>query len=171
MTNFPGPEAIIRIPLRGLETRHVFPEEVVLGPNDVVVVPKKPKEVFYVVGKLSTNNRPRFTLGDREREIGSGLLLPPDREIDVVTAVAMAGYIDPIDSPTTVTVHRQYPDGQPLLILVDLIRARHDAAETILVQPGDIIYLNPDAPWYFRRTFDQVISRALGVAIGRAIIN
>lgn len=166
-----GSQTIVRIPLRGLETRPVRPEEVVLGPNDVVVVPKKPQEVFYVVGQLSSVNRTRFTVGDKEREIGAGFLLPADREIDVITAVAMAGYIDPIDSPTTVTVHRRGPHGESLLILVDLIDARTDARENVLVQPGDIIYLNPDAPWYFRRVFDQVIVRALGVAIGRAISN
>ena len=69
----------------------------------------------------------------------------------------MAGYIDPIDSPTTVTVHRVAPNGQPLLIYVDLIQARYDARETVLVAPGDIIYLNPDGPWWFRRTFDRVV--------------
>ena len=49
-----------------------------------------------------------------------------DAVIDVVTAVSMAGYIDPIDSPTTVTVHRMLPNGPPLLIHVDLIKARFD---------------------------------------------
>ena len=64
-------------------------------------------------------------------------------------------HVDPIDSPTTVTVHRILPDGRPLLVKVDLIAARSDPLETILVQPGDIIYLNPDAPWWFRRILDR----------------
>ena len=162
---------IVRIPLRGPNVHPVSRNDVVLYPGDVVVVPKKTEEVFYVVGKLSSQNRARFTIGDKDREIGSGFLLPPNREIDVVTAVAMAGYIDPIDSPTTVSVHRTRPDGRPLLITVDLIRARTDPCETILVEPGDIIYLNPDSSWYFRRMMDQIIPRALGVAIGRAITN
>ena len=29
------------------------------------------------------------------------------------------------------------------------------------VQPGDIIYLNPDAPWWWRRTIDRVIPQLL----------
>ncbi len=151
------PKSILRIPLRGLPPGAISESDVTLSPGDVVVVPSRKHEVFFVVGRLGTTNLVRFTLGDRERELGAGLILPRDREIDVVTAVTMAGYIDPIDSPTTVTVHRLMPDGAPLLIHVDLIKARYDARETVLVQPGDIIYLNPDAPWYFRRTFDRVV--------------
>lgn len=157
---------VIRIPLRGAPPM-LSPDEVVLQAGDVVVVPPRRDEVFYVVGPLSEQNRVRFSLGDRDREIGNGLLLPPDREVDVVTAVAMAGYIDPIESPTTVTVHRVGLDGLPMLIRVDLIAARYDPHETVLVQPGDIIYLNPDNWWYTRRLIDRVIDRALGTAIGR----
>ncbi len=147
------------------------PDEVVLNSGDVVVVPEGTDQVFYVVGPLSQQNRVRFSVGDKDREIGSGLLLPDDREVDVVTAVAMAGYLDPIESPTTVTVHRVAPDGTPLLVRVDLIAARSDPQETILIQPGDIVYLNPDAWWYSRRTMDRVIKRALGTAIGRWLTN
>lgn len=161
---------ILRIPLRG-DASWVRPEDVILHPGDVVIVPQKTQEVFYVVGPLSDQNRLRFAVGDRDREIGSGLLLPRDREIDVVTAVAMAGYIDPIESPTTVTLHRVGPDGMPMLIIVDLIAARSDPQETLLVQPGDIIYLNPDCAWYSRRLMDRVIDQALGVAIGRWLTN
>lgn len=151
------PKTIMRIPLRGLPPGVVEQSDVLLQAGDVVVVPSRRHEVFFVVGKLSNTNLVRFTLGDRERELGAGLILPRDRDIDVVTAVAMAGYIDPIDSPTTVTVHRTMPDGRPFLIKVDLIRARYDQRETVLVQAGDIIYLNPDSAWWFRRTFDRVI--------------
>jgi hypothetical protein len=161
---------IITISLRG-QSYPISPDDVVLHPGDVVVVPRKTDEVFYVVGPLSEQSRIRFSVGDRDREIGNGLLLPPDREIDVVTAVAMAGYIDPIESPTTVTVHRCGPDGMPMLVKVDLIAARSDPRETILVQPGDIIYLNPDHWWYWRRTADRVIDQALGTAIGRWLTN
>ncbi len=140
-----------------------------LRSGDVVVVPKRPKDVFYVVGRLSNANRARFTIGDTHRDVGNGFLLPEDREIDVVTAVAMAGYIDPIDSPTTVSVHRVKPDGNPIIINVDLIKARYDRRETIFVQPGDIIYLNPDAHWWFRRLFDDILIQAIGTGIGVAI--
>ena len=152
-----NPKSILRIPLRGISPELLDENDVILQPGDVVVVPSRKHEVFFVVGRVSTSNLARFSLGDRERELGVGLVLPRDREIDAVTAVTMAGYIDPIESPTTVTVHRVAPDGAPMLILVDLIKARFDARETILIQPGDIIYLNPDADWYFRRMLDRIM--------------
>ncbi len=163
-------EPILQIPLRG-DASWLHQRDVVLQPGDVVIVPTRTDEVFFVVGPLSETSRLRFSVNDRDREIGNGLLLPRDREIDVVTAVAMAGYIDPINSPTTVTLHRVGPDGMPLLILVDLIAARSDPRETLLVQPGDIIYLNPDSAWYTRRMLDKVVNQALGTAIGRWLTN
>jgi polysaccharide export outer membrane protein len=168
------PKSITQIPLRGLPSDLLEPNDVLLGPGDVVVVPTRQNEVFWVVGELNDNNAVRFTVGIRERELGAGLLLPPDREIDVVTAVVMAGYIDPIDSPTTVTLQRIMPDGQSLLVHVDLIKARYDRRETILVETGDIIYLNPDAPWWCRRTFDRVlpdlITLPYGLGLSRGIL-
>ena len=166
----PCTSPIVRIPLRG-DNQRIAPADVTLNPGDVVVIPQKTDKVFYVVGPLSQQNRLRFSVGDRDRQIGNGLLLPDDREVDVVTAVAMAGYIDPIESPTTVTVHRSRPGRSPLLIRVDLLAAREDAKETVMVQAGDIIYLNPDAWWYGRRITDRVIERALGTAIGRWLTN
>jgi hypothetical protein len=146
--------------LRDLHGQALNPQDIVLGPGDVVVVPDRRHEVFYVVGALSTANTVRFTVGNRERELGVGFVLPRDREIDVVTAVAMAGYIDPIYSPTTVTVHRVGDDCKPMLVHVDLIKARYDYRETILVQPGDIIYLNPDHEWWWRRFIDRTLVEA-----------
>ncbi len=161
----PPANTIVRIPLKGCASP-VSPQDIILNPGDVVVVPKKTDQVFFVVGPLSESNRLRFTVNDRDREIGNGLLLPRDREVDVVTAVAMAGYIDPINSPVTVTVHRTQPDGMPLLIKVNLIKARYNPQETVLVQPGDIIYLNPDASWYSRRLFDRLIDNTVGRVFG-----
>jgi hypothetical protein len=163
------PMEILRIPFRGTPDRPYGPADVVLSAGDVVVVPSRRAEVFYVVGKLSPTNFVRFSLGIEDRDLGAGFVLPRDREVDVVTAVAMAGYIDPIDSPTTVTVHRRLPDGQPLLIRVDLIKARYDYRETVLVQAGDIIYLNPDLPWWLRRTFDRVVPELIIEAYRRAL--
>ncbi|MCG8449618.1 MAG: polysaccharide export protein [Pirellulales bacterium] len=156
-----GDKQILRIPLRQMGPTNLSPQDITLQPGDVVLVPSRRHEVFYVVGRLNSTNSVRFTIGDREREIGVGFILPREREIDVVTAVAMAGYIDPIDSPTTVTVHRTCPDGRPMLIHVDLIKARYDCRETVLVKAGDIIYLNPDSCWWWRRTFDRIVPDVL----------
>jgi protein involved in polysaccharide export with SLBB domain len=152
---------ILRIPLRGRPSMPLCPETIGLEPGDVVVVPSRKNEVFYVVGRLNSTNFVRFSVSARERDLGTGFLLPREREIDVVTAVVMAGYIDPIDSPTTVTVQRQQPDGAPLLIHVDLIKARRDPKETVLVRAGDIIYLNPDLAWWNRYNFDRIIGTVL----------
>jgi len=151
------PPSILRINLRGHDVNHIRREDIVLAPGDTIVVPNRKHEVFYVVGRLSQTNTVRFTVGNRDRELGVGLILPRDRDIDVVTAVSMAGYIDPIDSPTTVTVQRNQEFDKPLLIHVDLIKARYDARETVIVMPGDIIYLNPDQSWWIRRTLDRII--------------
>ncbi len=165
----PAGMEIVRIPMRGFGADRVDPNSIVLNHGDVVVVPSRKDEVFYVVGKLSTTNFLRFSISERERDIGAGFLLPRDREIDVVMAVAMAGYIDPIDSPTTVTVHRTCPNGEPMLILVDLIRARYDRRETVLIEPGDIVYLNPDAAWWGRRTFDRLIPAIFSISYRKAL--
>ncbi len=147
----------IRIPRRSNSPLMLSPEQVTLNTGDVVVVPRRTDEVFYVVGKLNPNTDVRFTVGKENRDLGNGFVLPRDRDIDVVTAVVMAGYIDPIDSPDTVTVHRTMLTGDPVLIHVDLIAARYDRHENIMVEPGDIIYVNPDAAWWFRRTLDRVL--------------
>jgi len=153
----PGdPKKVLKIPMRGLTPGVLRADDVTLNDGDVVHVPSRRFDVFWVVGQLDESNLVRFSLGDRERELGAGLVLPRDRDIDVVTAVAMAGYIDPIDSPTTVTVHRTLPNGSPMLIKVDLIAARYDKRETVLVERGDIIYVNPDAHWWVRRQLDRI---------------
>lgn len=151
------PKQVLRFPLRGMSPDEIPASDIMLQAGDAVVVPSRRHEVFYVVGKLNPVNVVRFTASERDRELGTGFVLPRDREIDAVTAVAMAGYIDPIDSPTTVTVHRTMPDGCPLLIRVDLIKARCNPKENVLIWPGDIVYLNPDGWWWFRRTFDRII--------------
>lgn len=161
-------EVVLRIPLRGGVTTvaweggspiesNLTAEDVTMKPGDVVVIPRLQDEVFFVVGNLSASNRVNFAVQERDRQLGNAFLIPPDRDIDAVTAVAMAGYIDPISSPDTITVHRQIPGQTPLLIHVDLIKARYDWNENVYIQPGDILYLNPDADWWMRRTFDRIL--------------
>lgn len=154
---------IVRIPLRANHPPMWGPEHVTLEEGDVVCVKTYADEVFFVTGRLSPNNLVRFTLGQENRDLGNGFILPKDRDVDVITAVAMAGYIDPIDSPTTVTVHRRGPEGEPMLIRVDLIAARYNRRENLMIQGGDIIYLNPDGAWWFRRTLDRIVPDLLTV--------
>lgn len=178
----PRNPSVTKIPLRGLDYTGVMgqgdvvkypgdgltPEDITLQQGDVVVVPRRAKEVFWVVGQLNFNLSARFSLRSDDRDLGNGFNLPHDRDIDVVTGVAMAGYIDPIDSPTTVTVHRNQPNGPPLLIIVDLIKARYDERETVLLQPGDIIYINPDWQWWTRRQWDRIFPNLIEITRGDA---
>ncbi len=172
-------EVVLRIPLRGDTPTMVLGDQVVetilrpkdleLRPGDTIVIPRKKDDVFFVVGPLSSTNAVNFTVTDRDRQLGNGFILPVDRDIDVVTAVVMAGYIDPINSPTTVTVHRSIEGAPPLLVHVDLIKARYDWNENIYVQPGDILYLNPDAAWWSRRTFDRILPELITIPYGEAM--
>ncbi len=172
-------EVVLRIPLRGDTPTMVLgnrvvetilrPKDLELRPGDTIVIPRKKDDVFFVVGPLSSTNAVNFTVTDRDRQLGNGFILPVDRDIDVVTAVVMAGYIDPINSPTTVTVHRSIEGAPPLLVHVDLIKARYDWNENIYVQPGDILYLNPDAAWWSRRTFDRILPELITIPYGEAM--
>jgi polysaccharide biosynthesis/export protein len=172
MLNGDMQKVVLRIPLKSgtpsitfdnqtIEQRELRIEDITLRQGDVVVVPRQPDEVFFVVGPLNNNAAVNFRVSDLDRRLGNAFLLPKDRDVDVVTAVAMAGYIDPIESPTTVSVHRSVPGAPPMLIRVDLIAARYDWKENVYVQPGDIIYLNPDAGWWSRRMFDRVAPELL----------
>jgi len=175
-------KGVLHIPFRGklptitmedgtvLVRQQLRRDDITLEEGDVVVVPRKRHEVFFVVGPLDETRVVNFRVQERDRELGNAFLLPPDRDIDVVTAVAMAGYIDPIESPKTVTVHRTTDDGTPLLVKVDLIKARYDWDENIYVQPGDILYLNPDAGWWSRRTFDRIVPDILTIPYEQAMI-
>lgn len=165
-------DVMIEIPLRGGQPKMVAdgnvivkvdltPDDVTLRQGDVVSVPKRPDPVFFVVGPLSRVNSVNFTISDRDRQLGNAFILPEDRDIDAVTAVAMAGYIDPINSPSTVTIHRSLPGCKPMLIHVDLIEARYSWRENVYIRPGDIVYLNPDPAWWFRRTFDRIVPELL----------
>lgn len=173
-------DVVIRVPLRGgppsmvIHDQEYGPDLLATGdlslrPRDVISVPRKVDPVFFVVGPLSRVNAVNFTVSDRDRQLGNAYLIPEDRDIDVVTAVVMAGYIDPIDSPSTVTLQRNVPGGVPKLIRVDLIKARYSWKENLYVRPGDIIYLNPDSLWWSRRTFDRIVPALLTVPYAEAM--
>ncbi len=161
-------DVVLHIPLRGGQIsmtweggEFIVPaltaKDVTLTSGDVVQIPRKPDDVFFVTGRLAKGSFLNYSVQGRDRELGNALLIPPNRDIDVVTAVAMAGYIDPIDSPDTVTVQRSVPGDTPMLIHVDLIAARFDWNQNLYIQPGDIIYLNPDCAWWTRYQFDRIV--------------
>ena len=61
------------------------------------------------------------------------------------------------------------PGGDPFLIHVDLIKARYDGRETVLVQAGDIIYLNPDNAWWMRHTFERIVPDLITIPYAAAL--
>jgi hypothetical protein len=155
----PGP--IVRIPLRlppGTPPPPIRPEHVELQTGDVVFVPACPGKVFYTGGLLPP--------GEYQ--------IPPDRELDVVSAVSYVrgalingafggsnlsgqllqqGVGNP--SPSLLTVVRKTPNGGQLPIAVDLNVALCDPRERILVQPGDLLILQEKPSEALTRYFTQ----------------
>jgi hypothetical protein len=44
--------------------------------------------------------------------------------------------------PSRAVVIRKLPNGQQLMIRVDLSKARHDVRERIIIQPGDFVMMH-----------------------------
>ncbi len=147
MPPIPNDPAIIRIPLRlppGV-TPTIRPEDVVLENGDIVMVEQREREVYYTAGMLDG--------GEHE--------LPRDYDLDVVTAIAKAGYIGAGAGgntggvggigglggsglrvpPTQVFILRKTPCGDQITIAVDLVRAIRSPGASPLVQAGDVLVL------------------------------
>jgi len=142
MNNSSGvPTRITKIPLKILQgqTINVSPAEVILETGDVVFVPARDREHFFVGGLLA----------------GQQVYLPRDYELDVIGAIAMAGGSPAgpgqilfnnqspgvILPPTRVLILRKMPGGGQVTIHVDLKKALHDRSERIQIRPGDVILL------------------------------
>ena len=140
------------------------PEDVILGPGDVVFLESRTQDYFYTGGLLP---RAQFRL-------------PRDYDLDVVEAVAQVGgtlvngafggnnlnglFIQPgigNPNPSSLTVIRRTPGGGQIPILVDLNRALTDPRERILVQPGDILILQETRGEAFARYFTNVFNFGL----------
>ncbi|MCP3974382.1 MAG: hypothetical protein GY720_07810, partial [bacterium] len=118
------------------------PEDIILNDGDVVVVQTRVSEVFYTGGMLKGGQHP----------------LPRDYDLDVLSAIAMAGGSiaasaggsssirgvnmggSAICPPTRVTIVRSI-NGEQVPIRVDLKRALVDANERVLIQPNDFILM------------------------------
>jgi protein involved in polysaccharide export with SLBB domain len=130
-----------RIPLRVCpgEPLPFGPEAVVLHEGDVVYVPSRKTEFYYVGGYLP----------------GGQIPLPRDYDLDILGAIAIAngsvagpagerivafhngpGNIIP---PSRALILRQMPGGGQVRIRVNLKTALHDHRERILIRPGDFI--------------------------------
>lgn len=162
---------VTRIPLR-------FPpgqppafaeDDIILETGDVVLIESRDDEVFYTGGLLGANE----------------IMLPRDRDIDLLGAIAMAGnsrrsgrsgvQLGAVQTagggggfggrggpgglvpPTRVIILRQLPGGGQIPIRVNLNDALVDPGQRIVIRPGDHILLRyTPSEW--------VLNTALGVA-------
>jgi len=136
---------VIRIPTRVCPGEPVpfKPEDVILKSGDVVYIESRAAEVFYAGGLLP----------------GAEIPLPRDRNLDIISAVAVAGGaihgpaginsggtqfrsgVGNIVPPTRVIILRTVAQGQQIKIHVNLKRAMRDPKERILIQPQDVVML------------------------------
>jgi hypothetical protein len=136
----------IRVPLRLRpgEPFTVRPQDLVLLSGDIVQVRARTGDLFYTGGLLPSRAFP----------------LPPDRDLDVLEAVALVG--GPLlngginannlsgqivqtglgfPSPSQVTILRRLPSGAQIPIIVNLNRAFADPRERIALRAGDFVIL------------------------------
>lgn len=136
----------IRVPLRIKpgEQLPFGPQDIILHTGDVVYLEPRETEYFYTGGLLP----------------GGEIPLPRDRDIDILEAIAIAngsvggqggasaavfragagpGNVVP---PSRAVVIRKLPNGQQIMIRVDLNRARFDPTERVIIQPGDFVMMH-----------------------------
>ena len=136
---------IIRIPIRLSpgERVDIKKEDVILQDGDIVFIESRDTEVFFTGGLLG----------------GGQYTLPRDRDLNILEAVSIAtsragsagaarqvGGVSALNSdvsisPSKVVVIRKLPEGGEVLIEVDILRARSDPSERIVIHPGDYLYL------------------------------
>ena len=153
----PDPPNVTRIPLRFPVSRPPMftKEQILLSDGDVVIIRSRDKETFFTAGLLG----------------GGEHLLPRDKDLDVIGAIAMAGgplgnggtAISAIGQgsgggaggigggrgggrtgycqPSQVLIIRELPCGNQITLRVDLNRALQNPSERILIQPNDVVML------------------------------
>jgi protein involved in polysaccharide export with SLBB domain len=137
---------VLRIPLRFDASNAVeFDEDsIILREGDVVLVESRDRDVFYTGGLLP----------------GGAFLLPRDRDINVLEAIALAGGsigggpgssrstgvfggggLGALIPPSECIIVRNFDDCGSVNIKVNLNRALNDQTQRLLIQPGDTIIL------------------------------
>ena len=126
-------------------------DDILLNEGDIVVIRARDNDFFYTGGLLG----------------GGEHLLPRDRDLDVMSAIAFAGGSvgspgsgignirgggggfgglgggggGQVKQPSQLIVLRELPCGQQLAIKIDLNEAIRNPANRILVQPNDVLIL------------------------------
>ncbi|MEZ6128158.1 MAG: polysaccharide biosynthesis/export family protein [Planctomycetaceae bacterium] len=146
----PDPPGVTRIPLRyHPATPPVFGEEdILLNDGDILIIRSRDRETFFTAGLLG----------------GGEHLLPRDKDLDVIGAIAIAG--GPLGNigtgvgaiggqrgsgggrsnggycqPSEVIIIRELPCGNQITMKIDLNRALQNPSERILIQPNDVVML------------------------------
>ncbi|MEQ9410060.1 MAG: polysaccharide biosynthesis/export family protein [Fuerstiella sp.] len=147
----PDPPNVTRIPLRYHPGRppNFGQGDILLGDGDIVIIRSRDKETFYTAGLLG----------------GGEHLLPRDKDLDVIGAIAVAG--GPIGSigtgvggignqgggnrgggrgggycqPSEVILIRELPCGDQITMKIDLNRALQNPSERVLIKPNDVVML------------------------------
>jgi len=134
----------VRIPLRFDPNNPVSlaRDDVILNEGDIVYVPSR-SEFFYTAGLLPAGKIP----------------LPRDEDLDVIQAAAIAGGsiggsggasgssifrgggLGGVVPPSLLAVVRTLPSGEQVLMRVNLAKAMKDPQERVIVQPGDVLFL------------------------------
>ena len=149
----PDPPHVTRIPLRYHPTRppNFSKEDILLSDGDIVIIRSRDKETFFTAGMLG----------------GGEYLLPRDKDLDVIGAIAMAG--GPLGNsgtgisaigqggggigggrgggrggycqPSQVLIIRELPCGNQITMKVDLNKALQNPGQRVLIQPNDVVML------------------------------
>jgi protein involved in polysaccharide export with SLBB domain len=146
----PDPPNVTRIALRYHPTRPptFTHENILLNDNDIVIIRSRDKETFFTAGLLG----------------GGEHLLPRDKDLDIIGAIAMAG--GPLGNngtgvgsiglgggrggggvgnqacqPSEVILIRELPCGNQISMKIDLNKALTSRSERILIQPNDVVML------------------------------
>lgn len=141
----PEDPTVLRIPLRlplGV-VPNINPEDVILREGDIVLIESRDTEFFFTGGLLPGGQWP----------------LPRDYDLDVLGAMAMAGYgvgnpartggsglagiagASQVVPPGRLYLLRRTPCKGQIAIEVDLVRAMNDPRYRPIVQPGDTLIL------------------------------
>ncbi|MEZ6130881.1 MAG: polysaccharide biosynthesis/export family protein [Planctomycetaceae bacterium] len=145
----PDPPHVTRIPLRynPLNPPTFSEEDILLNDNDIVIIRSRDRETFFTAGLLG----------------GGEHLLPRDRDLDVIGAIALSG--GPLGNsgtgvsaiggrgiggggrggqacqPSEVILIRELPCGNQITMKINLNRALQNPTERVLIQPGDVVML------------------------------
>jgi len=153
----------IRIPLRTRpgEKLPFTPQDIVLQAGDIVVVRFLEPKFYYTGGLLPAREVPiprdtDLTVLEAVLRV-SGSVLSGATSIDNLNGtIVQPGLGNP--SPSLLTVLRKTPNNGQVTIRVDLNRALADPRENILVQAGDVLFLQEMPNEAIARYFSQVFS-------------